>query len=130
MNSPACLRTASTTLGCESPTLSTEMPDAKSMSRFPSTSSTMDPWPRLITTGADFVVVAMYFLSRSITSRAFGPGGVTLMSGTFTESPDGGLSWVFTLSYGMEWYATADRAGGPLLRGSDAHDCRAAHGTL
>src|SRR5712691_7388175 len=67
------------------------MPDEKSMRRLPSTSSTTDPDARLITIGADFVVVAMYVRSRSMISRAFGPGGVTLMSGTFTVTPRRGL---------------------------------------
>jgi hypothetical protein len=33
------------------------------------------------------VVVARYVRSRSTMARAFGPGGVTLMSGTFTRLP-------------------------------------------
>src|SRR6267378_1024601 len=70
----------------------TEIPDAKSMSKFPSTSSTTDPDARRTTIGADFVVVATYLWSRSIISRAFGPGGVTLMSGTFTIAPESGLA--------------------------------------
>src|SRR5213592_2399450 len=70
----------------------TEMPDEKSMSRFPSTSSTTDPDARRITIGADFVVVARYLRSRSTISRAFGPGGVTLMSGTFTIAPENRLA--------------------------------------
>src|SRR3989454_3163706 len=47
----------------------------------------MEPEALLTTIGADFVVVAMWLWSRAMISFAFGPGGVTLMSGTFTVAP-------------------------------------------
>jgi len=63
----------------------TEIPHAKSMYVFPSTSSTTDPRARFATMGDVFVLVARYFVSLSMISRAFGPGGVTLMSGTSND---------------------------------------------
>src|SRR5712664_2800809 len=39
------------------------------------------PWPRLIASGADFVVVAMKRSSFSTIARALGPGGVTRIFG-------------------------------------------------
>src|SRR5207237_9189397 len=79
---------ASTTFGCAWPMLRTEIPEEKSIRRFPSTSSTTEPDARRITIGADLVVVATNARSRSTISRAFGPGGVTLMSGNFTQALD------------------------------------------
>src|SRR3989304_4015568 len=65
----------------------TEIPHVKSMYVFPSTSSITEPWARFATIGDVFVLVARNLVSRSMISRAFGPGGVTLMSGTFTTTP-------------------------------------------
>src|SRR2546428_12713279 len=87
MSSPVCFRTASTTLGWLWPTFMTAMPALKSMYVFPSTSSTTDPWARFATMGDVFVVVARYFAARAMISRALGPGGVTLIVGTFTGTP-------------------------------------------
>src|SRR5256885_10462425 len=106
------------------------MPDEKSMRRLPSTSSTTDPDARLITIGADFVVVAMYVRSRSMISRAFGPGGVTLMSGTFTITPCRDLLARRINSLPAENPGRNRSAAGILFCRSDPHHRRAAHGTL
>src|SRR3989442_4382925 len=93
----------------------TEMPDEKSMRRFPSTSSTTEPDARRITIGADFVVVATKVRSRSTISRAFGPGGVTLMSGTFTIAPEGRLAPRRINSLLAENLRSEQRAGAAYL---------------
>ncbi|CKR15689.1 Uncharacterised protein [Mycobacterium tuberculosis] len=51
VNSATCVRTASTTRGDELPIVVTAMPEPRSMSRLPSTSSTMPPPARATNTG-------------------------------------------------------------------------------
>ena len=54
MSSSSCRWAAATTSGAACPTFSTEMPVAKSISRFPSTSSTIAPAARAVTIGWRF----------------------------------------------------------------------------
>src|SRR5438128_4334550 len=63
-------------------------------------------------------------------SFARGPGGVTLMSGTFTVAPRVRLRIVRINSLVAENPRRASRRCSGLLRSSDSHDRRAAHGTL
>ncbi len=50
------------------------MPEAKSRSRFPSTSVTQTPSPEAATTGADLVDRIRYCSSPAMIARALGPG--------------------------------------------------------
>src|SRR5262249_17265683 len=74
---------AATTLGWQWPVALTAMPAVKSRNRLPSTSSITAPLPRAQTSGEMRVYDGdMYCSSRPGSSRAFGPGGAVLTSGT------------------------------------------------
>ena len=71
----SCSCAASTTRGCEWPTLRQPTPPVKSMKTLPSTSVIVDPWASCATTGStiDFAfAIARCFRSRSASER--GPG--------------------------------------------------------
>ena len=75
MSSSAWRWIASTTSGAVWPTFSTAMPVAKSISRFPSTSSTIAPDARAVTIGwIAPTPLATAASRRANHSRDFGPG--------------------------------------------------------
>src|SRR4051794_18424046 len=75
VSSSACRWTAATTSGAAWPTLSTEMPVAKSIKRLPSTSSTIAPEARAVTTGWRFATPTGTAVARRANhSVLLGPG--------------------------------------------------------
>jgi hypothetical protein len=71
---------ALTTSGCEWPVEFTAMPAAQSRNRLPSTSSTVAPDPRSMTSGYPRVYDGeTTLLSRSMIALALGPGSGVLM---------------------------------------------------
>src|SRR5262245_27326731 len=77
-----CSTIARTTSGCEWPVEFTAMPAAQSRKRLPSTSSTVDPLPRSMTSGYPRVYEGETTArSRSMSALAFGPGSGVLMCG-------------------------------------------------
>src|SRR5690242_21654073 len=86
MSSAACFWIASTTFGWQCPVEQTAMPAAKSRNEFPSTSSTIAPWPFLATNAYSRVSDGdMYFASAAITCCAFGPGSAVTRRGVFSS---------------------------------------------
>src|SRR5437879_2579633 len=100
------------------------------MSRLTSASTSTEPDARRSTIGADFVVVATYVRSRSTISRAFGPGGVTLMSGTFNVAPEAWLAPGRINNLVAENLRCEKMGRRGLLRGADSHDRCATDGTF
>src|SRR6478609_2068545 len=94
----ACSVIARTTSGCEWPVELTAMPAAQSRKTLPSTSSTIAPQPRSITSGYPRVYDGdTTDLSRSISALAFGPGSAVLISGWFVTSGfagPGAMDWL------------------------------------
>src|SRR5262245_13011598 len=84
MNLCACVVIARTTSGCACPADTVAMPAQQASHAFPSTSSTTAPAPLAMTNGAlrgyDGEIVCA---SRARIASAWGPGGGTLMWGTF-----------------------------------------------
>src|SRR5712691_8741224 len=84
-NFPACSVIARTTSGCEWPVELTAMPAAQSRKTLPSTSSTVAPDPRSMTSGYPRVYDGeTTVLSRSMRALAFGPGSGVLICGAFS----------------------------------------------
>src|SRR6478609_242765 len=79
---------ALTTSGCEWPVEFTAMPAAQSRKMLPSTSSTVDPVPRAMTSGYPRVYDGeTTVVSRSMIFLALGPGSGVLIDGTSTLFP-------------------------------------------
>src|SRR5712691_4599074 len=86
-NFAACSWTASTTRGCAWPTLRQPTPPVKSMNVFPSTSVSVAPSPRSITTGKKIEsgsAITRFFRSRIALER--GPGIAVLSSIVFVAA--------------------------------------------
>src|SRR6476646_10228228 len=106
----ACSVIARTTSGCEWPVELTAMPAAQSRKTLPSTSSTIAPQPRSITSGYPRVYDGdTTVLSRSISALAFGPGSAVLISGWFVTSAFAGPEAMNGLSVRLK----ADTTVGP-----------------
>lgn len=80
MNSATWARTASTTRGAELPMVVTAMPEPRSMSRLPSTSSTMPPPARATNTGTDTLTACDTAAARRLLSSSDAGPGISVTS--------------------------------------------------
>lgn len=87
VNSATCARTASTTRGAELPMVVTAMPEPRSMSRLPSTSSMMPPPARATKTGTETLTACDTADARRLLSSSESGPGISVTSWRVCSRP-------------------------------------------